>query len=662
MCSLSMGLVLLTKHYTLSLNGYRSCGGLRESQHVRRGRRARVDGLYSVMKRRSACTFVAITIAAMACGSIAPAATSGKPVVSSPSGPLAPSEPLSSVQRRWVDSTLATLSLHDRVGQMVMVWMLGDYSNTRDSSYAEVIRWVERDHIGGVSMSLGTPIEVAAKLNDLQRRAVVPLLTSADLEPGLGRLEGGLFAHYMLDAGSATVFPPAMAIAATGRDSDAFEVGRATAQEGRAVGIQINFAPVVDVNNNPSNPVINTRSFGEDPKRVARLSALFVRGATAGGQLATAKHFPGHGDTDVDSHVGLPVVAANMSRLEAVELVPFRAAIDAGAALVMTAHIALPAVQGDSTTPATLAPRIITGLLRDTLGFRGVAITDAMTMEGIGKGYTTEQSSVLAVKAGADILLKPSDPTRAINAVVEAVERGEIARSRIDSAARHVLELKARSGVYAARIVSLERLRDVVGAPEHRALAADIAKRAITLLRDRNNLIPMSDTGRTLVVHYAPETEIKAGRTFEATLRSLRAAGERRGLVQVARVLPNATADVLDSLDRVADGVSTVVVTAYVRRVEGEGRFAMPQHVASWVDRLAQRRKVIVVSFGNPYLIRQFGNVGSYVVTYGVSDDLERAAALAVTGRGAISGRVPVSLPGFFHAGDGLRRDANSER
>jgi beta-N-acetylhexosaminidase len=570
--------------------------------------------------------------------------------------PLSPSRPLTSEQRHWVDSTLRALSLRDRVGQMVMVWMLGDYSNTRDSSYAEVIRWVERDHIGGVSMSLGTPIEVAAKLNDLQRRASVPLLVSADLEPGLGRLEGGLFAHYMLDAGSATVFPPAMAIASTGRDSDAYDVGRAIAQEGRTVGIHINFAPVVDVNNNPSNPVINTRSFGEDPKRVARLSALFVRGASDGGQLATAKHFPGHGDTDVDSHVGLPIVSANMTRLEQIELVPFKSAIDAGAALVMTAHIALPAVQGDSSTPATLSARIITALLRDTLGFRGVAITDAMTMEGIGKGYTTEQSSVLAVTAGADILLKPSDPTRAIDAVVAAVERGDIARSRIDSAVRRVLELKARSGLSVAPVVSLEQLRDIVGSPEHRALAADIARRAITLLRDRDTLVPMTDTGRVLVVHYAPETEIKAGRTFEATLRGGRGAADRRRSIQVARILPSATADVLDSLDRLADGAATVIVTAYVRRVEGEGRVAVPQHIASWIDRLAQRRRVIVISFGNPYLIKQFPNVGSYIVTYGVSDDLERATGLALIGRTAISGRVPVSLPGFFRAGDGETR------
>jgi beta-N-acetylhexosaminidase len=593
---------------------------------------------------------------ALAAGAGCRATPSGNQTAAPSVGPLSPAVPLTDRQRHWVDSTLESLSLRERVGQMVMVWVLGDYTNVHDSSYAEVIRWVERDGIGGVSMSLGTPIEVAAKLNDLQRRARVPLLVSADLEPGLGRLEGGLFAHYMLDAGSATVFPPQMAIAATARDSDAYDVARAIAEEGRAVGIHVNFAPVVDVNNNPSNPVINTRSFGEDPRRVARLAAEFVRGAIAGGQLATAKHFPGHGDTDVDSHVGLPVVGASMARLDSVELVPFKAAIAAGAALVMTAHIALPAVNGDSSTPATLAPRIITGLLRDSLHFRGVAITDAMTMEGIGKGYTAEQSSVLAVRAGAEILLKPSDATRAINSLVAAVERGEISRSRIDSAARHMLELKARSGVAFAPTVSLERLREVVGSPAHRAIAASVARRAITLLRDRDNLVPLRGVTRVAVVQYAPETEIKAGRAFAAELRRNPALSARGAIIQAGKLLPSATPDALAAVDRAIGEAQTVIVTAFVRRVEGEGRVAIPPQVASWIDGMAGRRRVVVVAFGNPYVIRQFPNVGVYMVTYGVTDDLERAAARAIVGSDPITGVAPVTLPGFFKAGEGIRR------
>jgi beta-N-acetylhexosaminidase len=582
--------------------------------------------------------------------------SSASPPTIAPTPPLQLGRPLTATQVHWIDSTLATLTLRERVGQMTMVWLLGDYTSTDDSTYAEAIRWVVRDGIGGISMSLGTPIEVAAKLNDLQRRARVPLLVSSDLEPALGRLEGGVFSHYLLDAGSATVFPTAMAIAATGRDTDAHDVARAIAEEGRATGIHVNFAPVVDVNNNPSNPVINTRSFGEDPARVARLSQLFVHGTQDGGEMATAKHFPGHGDTDVDSHVGLPIVNANRARLDSVELVPFRAAIAAGASLVMTAHVALPAVQGDSTTPATLAPRIITDLLRDTLGFRGVAITDAMTMEGVGKGYTVEQSSVLAVKAGADILLKPSDPTRAIDAVVAAVEHGEISRARIDSSVRHILELKVRSGVATNRFVSLEALREVVGSSAHRRLAADVAQRSITLLRDRQNLVPMSaaDTGSLLVVRYAPETELKAGRSFEADLRTAR---EGARATTFARIAPGATNDLLDSLNRQASRASTVIVTAYVRRVEGAGRASVPLPIANWIEGLAKRQRVIVVAFGNPYMIGQFPSVSSYLAAYGVGDDLEHATVKALFGRAPITGTSPISLPGVFKAGDGLRRN-----
>jgi beta-N-acetylhexosaminidase len=532
---------------------------------------------------------------------------------------------------------------------MVMVWVLGDYTNTRDSSFAEVRAWITRDGIGGVSMSLGSPVEVADKVNAMQRLARVPLLVSADLEPALGRLEGGVFTHYLLDAGSATVFPTAMAIAATARDSDAYDVGRVIGREARAVGITINFAPVVDVNNNPANPVINTRSFGEDPERVARLSALFVKGSQDAGTIATAKHFPGHGDTDVDSHLGLPVVTADWTRMKTIELVPFKAAIADGAGLVMSAHIALPAVEGDSTTPATLAPRIMTGLLRDSLHFQGVSITDALTMEGVGKGYTTEQSAVLAVKAGADILLKPSDPTKAIDAVVGAVERGEIARARIDSSVRRVLELKARSGVAFGRITSLETLRDIVGAPEHRALAADIARRALTLLRDRDGLVPLR-AARTLLVQYMPETELRAGRITAAELRSA-----LPGL-RVVKVSPATSQADLDSLTSQTAGAERIVVAAFVRRIEGQGRPAMPPHIASWIDRLAGSAKVIVLAHGNPYLLRQLPSVGTYLTTYSVGDAVEHAAVQALLGRAPITGVAPVSLPGFFTRGDGIRR------
>ena len=538
---------------------------------------------------------------------------------------------------------------------MVMMWVLGDYNNTQDSSFAEIRRWILDDGIGGVSMSLGSPIEVAAKLNAMQRLARVPLLASADLEPSLGRLEGGVFTHYLMDAGGATVFPTAMAIAATGRDQDAYEVGRIIGREARAVGIHINFAPVVDINNNPANPVINTRSFGEDPERVSRLSALFVRGSQEAGTIATAKHFPGHGDTDVDSHVGLPVVRADWSRLSSTELRPFRAAVEAGAAMVMSAHIALPAIEGDTSTPATLTARVMSGLLRDSLGFRGLAITDAMSMDGVGKGYGVEESSVLAVQAGADIILKPSDVPRAIDAIVKAVENGSIQATRIQQSVRRVLELKARSGVAFQRFTSLDALRDVVGAPAHRALAADIAQRAITLLRDSGNVLPIADR-RTLVVQYVPETELHAGRVFAAALRSA------SPNVRIVKIGPSPSPGLLDSLEAMSRESERVVLAAYVRRIEGEGRPSIPVHIADWMNRVAAAdsvgpsTRVAMIAFGNPYLIRQVPSVGTYLVTFGVGDALESAAAQAVLGRAAIGGMSPVSLPGFFSRGDGLKR------
>ena len=554
---------------------------------------------------------------------------------------------------RWVDSTLASLSQRQRVAQMVIFWTLGDYSSVDDSTFAEITRWVEQEGVGGISMSLGTPIEVAAKLNFLQRRARVPLLVTADLEPSLMRLETAIYPHYLLETGGATAFPPAMAIAATGRDEDAFDVARAIAEEGRASGIHVNFAPTADVNINPNNPVIAIRSFGEDPERVARLTALFVRGTHAGGMRATAKHFPGHGDTDVDSHVGLPVVHADMDRLRSVELVPFRAAFAAGADLVMSAHIALPALGGDRATPATLRPDVMRALLRDTLGFRGVAITDALSMEGVGKGYSVEQAAVGSIKAGTDLLLNgpAGNVPRTINGVLAAIESGELTAARIDTSVRRILWLKARSGTVTHPQVDLEAVRRNVATQAHRALAQDIAQRALTLVRDSGLAVPVAAGTRVAVVNYMPETELKAGRAFGRELARL-----LPGSRAVAKISPSTAATTLDSIAKTLATADAVVLALYVRRIEGEGRTTIAPHIAAWIDSVSAGKSVGVVAFGNPYILRQFPKARTYLNTYGVGDALEIAVARALAGQAAITGKSPVSLPGYFKAGDGLTR------
>ena len=552
----------------------------------------------------------------------------------------------------WVDSTLAALSLRQRVAQLVVLWTLGDFTAVDDSAFAEVVRWVEEEGVGGLNMSLGTPIEVAAKLNYLQRRARVPLMVSADLEPSLMRLETAVYPHYLLETGGATAFPPQMAIAATGRDDDAYAVAKAIAEEGRASGIHVNFAPTADVNNNPNNPVIAIRSFGEDPDRVARLTALFVRGTHDGGLRATAKHFPGHGDTDVDSHVGLPVVHADMARLHEIELRPFRAAIAEGADLVMSAHIALPALGGDSVTPATLRPDVMKALLRDTLGFRGVAITDALSMEGIGKGYSKQQAAVLSLKAGTDILLNgpAGDASLTIQAVVDAVTSGELTAARIDSSVKRILWLKARTGVATRRHVDLENVRHHVATKEHKALALDVAQRAITLLRDSGLAVPMTP-GRVAIVNYMPETELKAGRAFQREMARV-----LPGSRVMSKISPATSIAQLDSISRMLASADAIVLAAYVRRVEGEGRTTVAPHIAAWIDSVSAGPKAALISFGNPYILKQFPRARTYINAFGVGDALEIAAARALAGQAPIGGKSPVSLPGFFARGDGLNR------
>lgn len=566
------------------------------------------------------------------------------------------SAPLPAAAEKWLDTTIAAMSLREQVGQMVFIWVLGDYTSSSDSSFVLAVQRIREDRVGGVVMSLGSPIEVAEKVNALQRQSSLPLLVTSDVEPGLGRLEGGVFSPGILAAGSATVLPSNMAIGATRRLEHAREAGRITGEESRAVGIHLAFAPTVDVNNNPANPVINVRSFGEDPLLVAALGTAFVEGMQEVGVAATVKHFPGHGDTDTDSHNALPVVMASAERLYALELVPFRATINAGVAAVMSAHIALPSVTMDRT-PATLAPGIMTGLLRDSLGFRGLVVTDAMDMRGVGAGYDNATSAQLAVLAGADVLLMPPDVPVAIDAVVAAVERGEIPASRIAASVRRILTLKLRTGAIQRPIVPLDSLRDIVGQRAHRQRAQSIAEDAITLLRDTERALPLATAQPTLVLTYASENDVLAGRPFTAEMRSALLA------MRSARITPATPRARLDSLLRNGasrngagrHGNEAIVIATFVRTIEGEGRFAIAAHVAKWIDSVASTRPVHVVAFSSPYVLREVPRVSGFVAAYGRGDAMERAAARAITGQSPIRGVTPTSLPGFFTAGEPYR-------
>ena len=405
---------------------------------------------------------------------------------------------------------LDSLPLRDKVAQLIMPWLLGGYESFDSPEMHQALRWVDSLHVGGIIISIGSPIEMAAKLNALQRAAPLPLLIASDLE-------GGTTIRF---SAGGTPFPTQMGVGAGGREEDAYQMGRITALEGRAVGIHLAFAPVADVNSNPDNPIINTRSFGGDPHMVARMVAATIHGMHDNGILATAKHFPGHGDTETDSHLSLPTITAGWARFDTLELVPFRAAVAAGVDAVMSAHIALPALDPGQQRPGTLAPPILTGMLRDSLHFQGLVTTDALNMGAIVKEVGADEAPVLAFLAGSDLLLMPTDVGKAIDAMVTAIQAGRISQERLDASVRKILEMKDRLGLFSQREVDLTKIPTVVGRDEFRQVALDVSRRSITLIKDSLGTLDSlraHPRALTLVVYGDPGSTL--GNTLAAELR-----------------------------------------------------------------------------------------------------------------------------------------------
>ena len=533
---------------------------------------------------------------------------------------------------------LSTLSVRQKAGQLVMPWLGGGYAALDDSLYLVAARWVDSLQVGGLYVSVGSPFDIAAKLNALQTRSRMPLLVSSDLEWGSGmRLSGG------------TTFPHVMAAGATGDPRDAYAIGRAAALEGRAVGIHVNFAPDADLNNNPLNPVINTRSFGEDPARVSGMVRAYIQGLRDNGMLSTLKHFPGHGDTEIDSHIGLPVLRAAYGRMDSVELVPFRAGIEAGADVVMSAHIAVPAFTG-TDEPSTLSAALLTGLLRDSLGFRGLVVTDALSMGAIVTRYGAGEAAVRALLAGSDLILMPADPDSAINAVTAAVEAGRVPRARLDASVRRLLAIKARLGLFTRRTVSLDGIMGLVGRRELQRTADDLAARALTLVRDSTGVLAgwRRVPGRLALVAYADELSANAGQTVAQVLRQGGAA------VSYFRLWPMSGPLSYDSARAVVAREPRVAFVANIRPLSGRGTIALPDSLARFIMHTDSLKPTVLVSLGSPYLLSQTPTVKAYLVAWSGARASERAAALALLGRVAITGRLPIRLPPRYEIGDGI--------
>jgi beta-N-acetylhexosaminidase len=539
-----------------------------------------------------------------------------------------------------VDELLSSMSVRDRVAQLVMPWVAGNYQAFDDEAFRRVQTWVDSFHIGGLIISVGSPLDLASKLNRLQERSPLPVLIASDLEAGTAiRLNGG------------TPFPPNMGIAATERDLDAYILGRITALEGRAVGIHLAFAPVADVNNNPANPIINVRSFGEDPVAVGRLVAAQIRGLQEHGMLAAAKHFPGHGDTGTDSHMALPVLNAGWSRLDSVELVPFRSAIAANVAAVMSAHIALPTLDRGQLRPGTVVPTILTGLLRDSLGFNGLVVTDALNMGGIATAYGPD-GAVRAFLAGSDLLLQPADPKMAIDAMVAAVARREISTARLNHSVRKVLEVKRRLGLFVRRTVPLDSIPLIVGRAEFREEARAIASRSIVLVKDVNGTVHNLKRVRQplSLITYGDENNRAVGNTLAAELRT-------RGFsVSTFKLWPASGPASYDSAAAVLTRSPIALFAVSDKPTEYRGSLGLPDSLVSLIAATSKSRPTILVSLGNPYLISGLPEVWSYLIGWRSNSVTEQAVAGALAGITPITGRLPISIPPEYPRGWGLER------
>ena len=560
------------------------------------------------------------------------------------------------ISSRWTDSVLASLTLREKAAQIVWPWVLGDYVSGDSPQWRRLTQYIQQDKVGGFIISVGSPTEVAAKLNAFQSMSKVPLLFGADLEAGAGfRARGGYFVPNAIDLGGAIVFPPEMAIGATGDTTLAYEQGRLTAQEGRALGIHIAYAPVLDVNNNPDNPVINTRSYGEDPNLVARMGVAFIHGLQDHGMIATGKHFPGHGDTGVNSHLALPVVTASRSRLDTVELVPFRAAVKGGVGAIMSFHGVMPALDS-SNVPGTLSPKVLTELLRGEMGFKGMIISDAMDMRGVLDQFGAAEAAKRGIAAGIDVLIQPSDVAQTIDAVVAGVNEGRYTVARLDSSVRRVLETKRRLGLAQKKLVDLNALRFLVGDSSNVQVARRVAEKSITLVKDSLKQIPLTAIGaRVLSITLARRTDLPAGNAFNAELRS-RLPNLRTEFVATEDAALN-----YPRLIAAADSADVTIVSSYMGQGSDVVTLNAPQPFTNFVQSLAQRgRKPIVVSFGNPYLLQQLPWIGTYLIAWGGFPVSQTAAARALLGTSAISGHLPITIPPYAGRGAGEERAAQS--
>ena len=585
---------------------------------------------------------------------------------------------------KWAEKTLKSMTLEQKVGQMFMIWAKIEFMNVQSPEFLELQEKMKRFHLGGFGVTVrfednflfkNEPYEAAMLINELQNSSDVPLIIGADFERGLSmRLNG------------ATGFPHAMAFGAAGDAKFAKEFGRISAEEARAIGVEWNWFPDADVNSNPANPIINTRSFGEDPQQVAAMVKAYIEGAHTGGMLTTVKHFPGHGDTDTDTHLATARINQPLEHINSVELVPFKAGIDAGVDAVMVGHLVVPSLDSDTDRVATVSPVIVDKLLKKEMGFKGLVVTDALDMNGLTKlyGYGPEASgkaAIAAVKAGDDMLLLPSDLEGAFNGLVKAVRRGEIKQARIDQSVLKVLRMKASVGLNRAKLVDVEQMKKIISRPESLSMAQEVADAAVTLVRDNRQALPFPAKtmgtvaahptyqltgdvrGKQLAVIVVDDSRGESGRFFDQQIR------RRSPEMKTIWVDDRNAAGMSDAVMQAVDQAEKIVVAIYAIPSAGRvkvqnGQFKAssdmsdaPAALVKNILRVAGKRTV-VAAMGNPYLAQDFPEVETYMCTFSNAQVSEEAAVKALYGDIEIHGHLPVTIPQIAPRGAGIEAAA----
>jgi beta-N-acetylhexosaminidase len=576
---------------------------------------------------------------------------------------------------KWAEKTLHKLSTQEKIGQLFMVWVRAQFLNQDSETYAQLREAIDKYHVGSFAMTVpvdgpflikSEPYEAAMLLNRLQQDSKLPLLFAADFERGLTmRLNGP------------TIFPHAMAFGAAGKSEYAEAFGRITAEEARAVGIHWNFFPVADVNSNPVNPVINTRSFGEDPQQVGDMVAAYIKGAHEGGMLATAKHFPGHGDTATDSHLGVARVNGDMAHLKAMELPPFQKAIDSGVDSIMVAHVSVPALEPDPNRVATISSAVVTDLLKKQMKFKGIVTTDALDMAGLTRLFASDvgRAAVEAFKAGNDLLLIPADLEASYKAMVKAVESGEVSSARLDESVLKILKTKASLGLHQARLVDIAAIAKTVGKPENMATGQQIADDAVTLVRDNGKLLPLKAVGTSkgglpymtteevhnhfVVVVLSEDVRTDAGRVLARQVRS------RVPDANVIYVDPRTADAMTEEVLKAVDEAQAVVAGVYVIPTPGglKNSVAVADATGVLLNRLVEHAgsKMVVVAMGNPYVVADFPEIQNYLCTFSNATVSEVSAVKALFGEIPIRGHLPVGIPNVAQRGAGIERRAHRE-